>query len=139
VTPADFRLHDVLDTAAQAVAEAARGEQGPARVYLNAAREAAAAYIGNGASPDTVQALGLLLDAAGPARYRAGGDSMLLREALTAHAAAAITAMSGDRIATVGSLADAVLAAGRVRRLRFAFAVIRDEVADLARNAEVAP
>jgi hypothetical protein len=136
MTPADFRLYDVLDLAAQAVDEAASGRPGDARVRLNAARAAAAAYAPT-ASPQAVHAIGLLLDAASPARYRLVSFSASLWHALSVHGTAALNAIGcGDLLAE--TLEFAAESAGPLHRLSAAFTVVRDEIRSLAQTEAAA-
>lgn len=133
MTPADLRLYDVLDNAALAVDEAEHARPKLAREHLDAARNAASAYAAS-APPEAVHALGLLLDAASPARYRPEPQAAILRNTLAGHATAALAAARGDRNATVQSNADAAFAAEPLPRLRPAFTVVRACICTLARS-----
>lgn len=133
MTPADYRLYDLLTLAASAVDEAGKMHPRRARVLLNAARDAGAAYCAAGVPVEVRQALGLLLDVASPGRWRSEGESEILRNALGAHALAALVAVAGDRHATVQCNADAVLAAEAMPRLHAALGIIRNAICVLAR------
>lgn len=136
MNPADFRLYDILVLAGQAVEEASDGCHDRARETLDDARDAASAYAAS-APTEAVHAIGLILNAASPARYRTAGQSVLLRNVLTACALAVLPAMEGDRNCTVEALATVSEAAMPLTRLHAPLGVIRTEICALARTAEV--
>lgn len=128
-------LYYALRSAADAVDEAAAGRHETARQHLDDARGYAAAQA-PALAPEAAHALGLLLDASSPARYRTEGQSVTLHSALSAHALAVLTAADGDRDVTVQANADAAGAAQPLPRLHAAFGVIRNLICGLARDTE---
>jgi hypothetical protein len=98
--PGAFALHDALDLCAAAVDEAGSGRLAEAVTAWHAARDAAASAAA-GSPPKAVQALGVVLAAAGPSNAAAGWRAGLWKALDTAslamcHAADGDTATAGD-------------------------------------------
>lgn len=130
MTPADFRLYDLLENL-----RFASGHDGQAAVDAwRAARDAAAAMQPDG---ELRLALGYLFSAADPIRSGAVPEGPL-HAALDIAALAVLLAMDGSRNGVVQANADAAIAAEPLRpALRAALSVIRAQTCRMAQAAEV--